>query len=467
MVSYPKRWLCFALVPALMLSAAGMAAARGLYDKPPELERLIGELIENNEELQSLAEERDALAAEISVAGALDDPRLGIGVANLPTDTFSFSQEPMTQKTLFIAQKFPWFGKLDLRTQRAVVAVERQKAVIDARRLDLVKALTTTYYDLGFVAESLRVNAELIQMVQQMLQVAEASYASGQGLQQDVFQAQVELGKLIDERIELERRQYTLVARINELLNRPAYGKVQGPGEPTLPELVLDPEAVQRWALDYNPMLRVRQADIDRALVNIDLARKNYSPDMDFNVAYGQRDEDRTGRDLPDFVSASVVVNLPLWQGQKQDKQLLAEENRHQAATKAYESLQYALPHQVDAVLNEIDTLQENMRLFGGGLLEQTANWSQSALSAYEVGKVDFDTMIKAHMRALQFQLQAQRYRFQYTTKLTELETLAGIALKDIVRPEVSAPSTAGPAAPGHARQAKPTPPHHLAEVNR
>jgi hypothetical protein len=173
-----------------------------------------------------------------------------------------------------------------------------------------------------------------------------------------------------------------------------------------------------------------------------------------------------TGRDLPDFVSASVVVNLPLWRNQKQDKQLQAEENRHKAATKAYESLQHALPHQVDAVLNEIDAIQENMRLFGGGLLEQTANWSQSALSAYEVGKVDFDTMIKAHMRALQFQLQAERYRFQYTTKLTELETLAGIALKDIARPEVSASGAAGPVAPGHAMLARPSPPHHLAEVN-
>jgi outer membrane protein TolC len=325
--------------------------------------------------------------------------------------------------------------------------------------LELVKALANAYYDLGFIDESLRVNGELFQMVQQMLQIAEASYASGQGLQQDVFQAQVELGKLIDDRIDLEKRHHTLAARINELLNRPAYGEVQGPGDLALQELVLDPEAVQRWTLENNPMLRVRQADIDRAVVNIDLARKNYYPDMDFNVAYGQREEDMTGRDLPDFVSASVVVNLPLWRNQKQDKQLQAEENRHKAATKAYESLQHALPHQVDAVLNEIDAIQENMRLFGGGLLEQTANWSQSALSAYEVGKVDFDTMIKAHMRALQFQLQAERYRFQYTTKLTELETLAGIALKDIARPAISAPGAAGPAAPGQARQTIPTPP--------
>ena len=303
-------------------------------------------------------------------------------------------------------------------------------------------------------------------MVQQMLQVAEASYASGQGLQQDVFQAQVELGKLIDEQIELEKRQYTLAARINELLNRPAYGEVQGPGELALPELVLDPEVVQRWALDYNPMLRVRQADIDRALVNIDLARKNYYPDMDFNVAYGQRDEDRTGRDLPDFVSASVVVNLPLWQGQKQDKQLLAEENRHKAATKAYESLQHALPHQVDAVLNEIDAIQEKMRLFDGGLLEQTANWSQSALSAYEVGKVDFDTMIKSHMRVLQFHLQAERYRFQFYSKLSDLEILAGIALKDIYPPAASGAraSEAMAAYPAGDRQQPVT--QHQAEVN-
>ena len=46
-----KRWLCFMLVPALMLLATGIAAARGLYDKPPELERMIEELLENNEEL--------------------------------------------------------------------------------------------------------------------------------------------------------------------------------------------------------------------------------------------------------------------------------------------------------------------------------------------------------------------------------------------------------------------------------
>ena len=441
MVSYQKRWFCIVLVSALMLLAAGIAAARGLYEKPPELERMIEELLENNEELQSMEEERDALAAEISVAGALDDPRLGIGVANVPTDTFSFNQEPMTQKQLFIAQKFPWLGKLDLRTQKAAIAVERQKALIEAKRLELVKSLATIFYDLGFVDANLQVNAELTQMVSRMLEVAEAGYASGKSPQQDVFQGQVELGKLIDERVGLQKRKRTMAARINELLNRSEFQEVNVPADPGSLEIQLDPEITRQLTLTHNPMLRVRQADIDRASINIDLARKNYYPDMDFRVGYGQRDEDMTGRDLPDFMSASVVINLPLWQKQKQDKQLLAEQNRFKSATKSYESLQHALAHQVDALLNEISALQENYKLFSMGLIEQTANWSLSALSAYEVGKVDFDTMINAHLRALRFELQAERYQFQLNQKLTELETLAGIAMQDISVPGASGPT--------------------------
>jgi outer membrane protein TolC len=379
-----------------------------------------------------MAEELAALEAEISVAGALDDPRVGIGVANLPTDTFSFSQEPMTQKQLFVAQKFPWFGKLDLRTQKAVVAVERQKALIQVRRLDLIEALANTFYELGLVHEGVRVNAALTEMVQRMLQVAEAGYAHGRGLQQDVFQGQVELGKLIDEQVRLATQQRTMAARINELLNRAEFAEIDMSHDPDFFEIELDADRMRGLALAHNPMLEVRQSDIDRATIDMELASRDYYPDMDFRVAYGQRDEDRTGRDLPDFFSASVVVNLPIWQKQKQDKQLLAQQNRHKSATRVYQNLRLALPHKVDALLYEIRAIQENHRLFSGGLLEQTANWSLSALSAYEVGKVDFDTMIKAHLRTLRFELQAERYRFQLYQKLTELETLAGITMKDI-----------------------------------
>jgi outer membrane protein TolC len=406
--------------------------ARAIYVKPPALERLVVDLVENNDELLSLRRELEALEEETHAAGALDDPRIGIGVANLPVDTFDFNQEPMTQKQLFIAQKFPWFGKLDLRTQRAVLAVERQKAIISVRALELVRSLSLTYYDLGATLEERRYNAELIQTVTQMLKVAEAVYASGRGLQQDVLLAQVELSKLISEKIDIEKKQRVQVARINELLNRNDSMLAAPAGQIDFLNEKFEADEMHALALRNNPRLWVQQAEIDRAEVNIALARKDYFPDMDFRVGYGQRDEGAMGNDQPDFVSASVVVNIPLYQHRKQSRQLEAALNRRKSAAKAYENLAAALPHQVDAILDEINALRENYRLFKGGLVQQTELWSRSSLAAYEVGKLEFGTMINAHVRRLRFELQAEKFRFQVYQKLAELETLTGTALADI-----------------------------------
>ena len=422
-----------------------------LASKPSVLEKLIVDLVARNDELQSLREELAALEEEVPAAGALDDPRLGAGVANLPTDSFSFNEEPMTQKQLFLAQKFPWFGKLDLRTQRAVLAVVRQRAIIDVKAQELVKSLSLTYYDLGVTLEERRFNAELIQTVTQMLRVAEAVYASGRGLQQDVLLAQVELSKLVSEKIDIEKKQRVQVARINELLNRDAFIQAAPADQDDFLNLKLEADEMHDLALRYNPRLSVRQAEVDRAEVNIALARKDYYPDMDFSVRYGQREEDRTGRDLPDFVSASVTVSLPIYQHRKQDRKLTAALNRHQSAAKAYDNLANALPHQVDAILGEIRAIRENYRLFKSGLVAQTDLWSRSSLAAYEVGKLEFGTMINAHVRRLRFELQAEKFRFQAYQRLAELEALTGTALADI---EVSKPPREKPQAGKKARVA-------------
>ena len=126
----------------------------------------------------------------------------------------------MTQKQLFIAQKIPWFGKLSLRSQQAAMKAIRQEAILKAKRLELARQIATAYYELGFVASSQKINERLIKMLNQLLRVSETRYATGQGLQQDVLQAQVEMSKLLDEQITLGKKCRTLEDRINALLNR-------------------------------------------------------------------------------------------------------------------------------------------------------------------------------------------------------------------------------------------------------
>ncbi len=108
--------------------------------------------------------------------------------------------------------------------------------------------------------------------------------------------------------------------------------------------------------------------------MDIELARKDYWPDMDVKLAYGQREEDRTGRDLPDFVSGSVTMNIPLWQKSRQDSKLAATKKSHQAGITFYRNLVVSLPHRVDALVTEIRDTQKNYRLFNDAFCCRRSN---------------------------------------------------------------------------------------------
>jgi outer membrane protein TolC len=62
-------------------------------------------------------------------------------------------------------------------------------------------------------------------------------------------------------------------------------------------------------------------------------------------------------------------------------------------------------------------------------LIVQAEQWARSSLTAYEVGKVNFNTMINAQIRLLRFELQAENYLFSLYKKRAELEELLGAPL--------------------------------------
>lgn len=414
----------------LFCLVAATGAEEVLFPNPAPLQELLEQTDANNDKLRQFEAEIEALLDEVPAARALDDPVLTLGINALPTDSFSFSQEPMTQKQIFIAQRFPWFGKLDLKSQKVALAAAKKKEMLRALRLELHRAVSEAYFELAFIDRSIEVNTELQQMVGQILRVAEAAYASGRGLQQDVLQAQVELGKLLDEKTTLISRKRILEDQLNELVNEGRFASVKTDGIPSLPELVLSGEALTKNALVHNPNLASLAVDIETAGIDVGLARKDYWPDMIVAVGYGQREEDLTGRDLPDFVHGSVSFTIPIWFQNKQNKRLLAALKRKSAAEKAYDNLEKRLPHQVDALLSEIESFQVNYRLFDEALLLQADQWSQASLAAYEVGKVDFDTMINAHVRRLRFGLQADRYRASVHKSLSRLQELTGLPIE-------------------------------------
>jgi outer membrane protein TolC len=122
-------------------------------------------------------------------------------------------------------------------------------------------------------------------------------------------------------------------------------------------------------------------------------------------------------------------MNIPLWKKTRQDKKLAATQLSYQAAKESYQNLANSLPHKIDALVTDIRNLRKNYRLITDALVVQAEQWARSSLTAYEVGKVNFNTMINAQIRLLRFELQSENYLFSLYVKRAELEELLGSPL--------------------------------------
>ncbi|MGB3213109.1 MAG: TolC family protein [Desulforhopalus sp.] len=415
------RWLLLSCgVVAASLSI--VRAASGTSD----LNHLVEEAYHNNQDLLSMEETANALRAEAPFAGSLQDPVVGIGLLNVPEDTFDLDQEPMTQKQLFASQKFPWFGTLDLRQQSSELKALEAEYLVHGKRLEIAKKLAGAWYDLGFLGKGIEVNENLKTIVTQVLRVAETRYGTGEGLQQDVLAGQVQHSELIDEGVNLESREQAARAQLASILNRVGYFDDMGPEAVEDPKEIPGRAVLTEVALQYNPLILARMVAIDRARIDVQLAKKAYMPDFDLRLAYGQR------VDRPDFLSATVAMTVPLWQSTRQDSKLAAAEKRLVAAEKSLLGLKQTLPHTIDRLLAEIAGARENYTLFREALSVQAANLADASLAAYSVGKVEFNTMLSARVRLLRIELQAERYKFQIYKKMAELEELIGLKLSSV-----------------------------------
>ncbi|EAU55369.1 outer membrane efflux protein [Mariprofundus ferrooxydans] len=66
--------------------------------------------LQHNPAMAAVTKNAEAMAAIPSQAGSLPDPTLSLNVMNLPVDTFSTTQEAMTQLQLGVTQAIPFPG---------------------------------------------------------------------------------------------------------------------------------------------------------------------------------------------------------------------------------------------------------------------------------------------------------------------------------------------------------------------
>lgn len=390
------------------------------------LKELIQEALENNPKLEAAVQR--ALSAEkiIPQAGALPDPQLTFGLSNLPVNSFSFDQDPMTGKVIGVMQMFPFPGKLSLATDIAEFEAAAIKYQQEEIRNQVIQMVKQTYFDLYTIDRALETTEKNKALMEQFVHVAETKYATGSGLQQDVLRAQVEISKLEDDLIMWQQKRLSFVARLNALLNRPVDTLV----DKTLPELKLPDSPATIFSAEQieqnRPLLKAWNERIQKAETVVKLAERDIWPNFTIGASYRQRDDLADGRQLTDFFSATVSMNIPLYFNRKQ-KAKVAEKGLNYNATKSeYENVKINVLSQVESILAELERNRKRVELYKGGILLQAQQSLESAHAGYRVGKVDFLTLINNWMMLQNYELQYFFALSNFYKNLADYELVVG-----------------------------------------
>lgn len=426
-----RRWVMTILLwraaaCLLPLCLGGPAAAQsGL---PADLQALIGEALKANAEVKQMAALKDAAKEAIKPAGALDDPEFAFILKDIPTDTWAFNKDPMTQKMVELSQKIPFPGKRRLRAEVAAEQARAEDFIYRDKANEVRTKMIIAYWGLSWALSSYDLTAKNKRLWEQVVQVAETRYGVGQGNQAEVLQAQVELGNYLDKLLQWQQRQESVLSELNALRAKPPHTGVARP-QPLRPRpFSLRAEEILEMALE-RPQLQSLKAQIVKQEKAVALARKEYYPDFTLGVAYGFKERlapPLSDMNNPDLFSSKIMVNLPIWHADKIRPRIREEQAKKTAAQEAHQWALHSLGAAIRDRVAKLQRLAQQIALYERGIIPQARQATQAALPAYQTGTLGFAQLVQSQIAAYSAELMLLEYLKDFEENWAELEFLAG-----------------------------------------
>jgi cobalt-zinc-cadmium efflux system outer membrane protein len=344
---------------------------------------LLNGLLQNNPEIQAARARFDAATKRPPQAGTLPEPtasytNLGVGHPFSRLNASDFAWQGFG-----VSQEIPFPGKLGLASEQAKREAEGEQQNYRAVILNVTARLKVAWYQWLTVQKATELTRKNIDLLSRFEKIARNRYTVGKGLQQDILKAQFDVSSLEREILMLDEKRQRAEAEIASLLALPSVS-LRSPGEiqPSTFPMSLD-ELLK--ATDESPRVRAEQKMVDARAVGIDRSLKDFRPDFGVNFQW-----QHTGGNFPDYYMATVEVKIPIYYAKKQRYALEESYSRLTEAKQNYRSAQQQAVYQVKDQYLAIQSSERILKLYQTTLLPQAQLTVDSATSAYEVGNIDF-----------------------------------------------------------------------------
>ncbi len=413
-------WSVFA---ALFLVAADINAG------PETLDSLIQAGLKNNASLLAANNRYLAMRHEAKAAGALPDPQINLSAMDLPRKTLSLTEMEMSGISVGLSQTIPWPGMLSAKSRYSQLTAEVEASVTKSTRNSLVRQIKHYYYEYSYWTFAENVVNDNIKLSEDIIDYIETRYGTGAGSMEEVVSARVNKNELINHKLHFLEQKRTALYMIKQLVNDTGWADTA-----LTPFLTFNIDSVSQDQPDYsgNPGMVGAATKYEAARAKQSLAKSEYWPEFMIGADYLIRKYDSShvsaGHMFPgeDLWSFHFGFTVPLWFFAKQKKMTTAAKYEIEAARFEQQAVDIELKQSIRDTQTMLKSLAERTRHFQMSIMPLSEAAYNSAHVAYEVGQIDFQSLLEDQISVYESKLEHLEIVKEYHQTKAYLDELIG-----------------------------------------
>jgi outer membrane protein, heavy metal efflux system len=388
------------------------------------LKDYVGYAEAHNAGLKSSYQQWVAATEEVVQAKTLPDPQLTYGYYMPPSDKSE-------KQIVGVTQLFPWFGKMNARTDAAVKNAEAAKQKYQAARLLLLKDVKSAFYEYTYLAKATGIASANLELLTKFEEITRIKYIAAETGHPEVARAQVETAKMGNLLKGLEQLREPTVSKLKAALNLPAEMNLPWPEQEDFEPMPLDYELLVNLLRQKNPELAGLNFEAMAAKSKVELAEKNFYPDVGIGLQFEQSKRPGGSGSTQDSSRDTMLMlslNLPLWQDSYRSEQRRAAAKATSIEQQRVEAENSILAKVSQAYYEYNDSIRK-IQLYRETLIPNAEEQLRSSEAAYGNGSADFISLIDSQRTLLDYRLSYQRALADNRQKMAELEMLAGASV--------------------------------------
>ena len=378
--------LCFILITTTLGNLRALAQEKRAQ-RQYKIDELIGLALEKNPSVSSAISSINIAKGNLRASMAYPNPEVEFSAAQGKSRGGEGSSLTGEEFGIAVAQPLEWPLKRFYRRKAAEEGVRVTEFDGEAFRIQLIFTTKQLYYSVLLAEKDAEIARQNLDTSRTILSIIERRVELGESRELDFIKARVETLKFQRDLIRAEANLSAIKAILNRFLGNSLEKDFEVADEFTPPANIPSLREIARSVADYNPRLRVKKAEINRAGFLLSEQKYLRVPDI-FLQGFYDREIDKTA------LGGGVGISIPLWNLNQGGIQRARAEERK--ASFDLKLLEIEIGNRLEDEYKNYTVAFEQSKIFSSELLERAKRSLEIARFSYEQGEIELLDLLDA-----------------------------------------------------------------------